>query len=201
MVLAKEERKMLATKMRKLALPKRKRLWTYDEMVAELEETNQPTELWDGELRLTPAPAPKHQTAVLRLGRALDDFARIRNLGMTYIAPIDVVLSQHRVVQPDIVFVTHAKKQIIENAIRGVPDLVVEIISTGSWRRDTIEKRALYEQFGIQEYWIVDPETETVEVLTLEHGTYQLLGRFAKNQNAKSKLLKGLRIRVRDIFE
>lgn len=181
--------------------PRRVRLWTYDEMAAKLPETNQPIELWDGELIMGDAPTPKHQASVGELFVALRNFAKVNKAGRVFPSLIDVVLSQRRVVQPDIVFVSTAKQSIIQDAIRGVPDLVVEIISTGSWRRDTIDKRALYQQYGVQEYWIVDPETATVEVLILKDGEFQLLGRFGKTQSARSVLLKGFKIRVADILE
>jgi Uma2 family endonuclease len=191
----------MATTIRKKLKPRRVRLWTYDEMAAKLPETNQPIELWDGELCIYHAPPPSHQTTVGQIVFRLHDFAKARNLGKVYHSPIDVVLSQTRVVQPDVVFVSNEKKKILGKVIRGVPDLAVEIISTGSWRRDTIDKRALYEQFGVQEYWIVDPEAATVEVLTLKDDAFQLFGRFGKTQLARSALLKGFKIRVADILE
>ena len=191
---------MLETIPKKIK-PRRVRLWTYDEMCAEFPETNSPTELWDGEIVMGAAPTPKHQATVFELAKALDQFVRKHELGKVFVSPIDVVLTQRRVVQPDILFISNANQSIIQDAIRGVPDLVVEIISTGSWRRDTIDKRALYEQFGVQEYWIVDPDAGAIEVLTLKRNAYQVLGRFTKSQIVHSELLKGFKIRVNEILE
>src|SRR5580658_8604352 len=122
-----------------LPRPKIERLWTYDEMVAELPETNLPTELGDGATIMSPTPTPSHQTIVMGILRALDDFVRARKAGTVFVSPLDVVLSQRRVVQPDVLFISNAHRGIIQDRIRGVPDLVMEVISQGSWRRDRIE--------------------------------------------------------------
>ena len=86
--------------------PKAKRLWTYDLMLAELPESNLPTELWDGELVMSPAPTPSHQTIVGSFYRAIDAFVRDNKAGRVFLSPLDVILSQHRVVQPDVFFVS-----------------------------------------------------------------------------------------------
>lgn len=173
---------------------KAQRPWTYDEMLAELPETNLPTELWDGELVMSPTPNPSHQTIVLGFVRLLQDFVASRKAGTVFISPLDVVLSPHRVVQPDLFFISNSNSDIIQNYIRGVPDLAVEVISQGSWKRDRVEKKALYEQVGVAEYWIVDPESRSIEVFALWKGVYQLHSRAAESETAKSKLLAGFKI-------
>jgi len=75
---------------------------------------------------------------------------------------------------------------IIQDRIRGVPDLAVEVISPGSWKRDRGEKKALYEQVGIAEYWIVDPESRSIEVFSLAKGVYQLHSRAAPQLGQRS---------------
>jgi len=92
-------------------------------------------------------------------------------------APIDMVLSPHRVTQPDVAFIAQDRLNIIGRVINGAVDLAVEVISLGNRNRDRIEKRDLYEQYGVKEYWIIDPEAQTVEVLFLESGRYRLLMR------------------------
>ena len=129
-----------------LPRPKAKRRWTYDEFAAESPESNLPTELWDGELIMSPAPRPSHQQVVALFWQALNGFVSSHQLGKVFISPCDVVLTQSRVVQPDIIYISRARQGIIRNQIRGVPDLVVEVISEGSWRRDRLDKKALYEQ-------------------------------------------------------
>jgi Uma2 family endonuclease len=177
------------------ALPKleAKRFWTYDEMLAELPETNLPTELWDGEIVRSPTPTPSHQTIVGKFYRLLDDLVEERKLGTVFLSPLDVVLSQHRVVQPDLFFISKANSGIIQDRIRSVPDLAVEVISQ-TWKRDRMEKKALYEQCGVLEYWIVDPENHAIEVFALVKGVYQLHSKGTETTAAKSRLLSGFKI-------
>ena len=113
-------------------------------MVAKLPETNMPTELWDGEIIMSPAPRPSHQEIVLNFASVLKHFVTAKKLGKVFVSPIDVVLSQRRVVQPDIIFIAKARFEIVQDCIRGVPDLAVEVISEGSWRRDRVDKKGLY---------------------------------------------------------
>ncbi|MEO6181681.1 MAG: Uma2 family endonuclease [Verrucomicrobiota bacterium] len=169
------------------------RLWTYAEMVAELPETNQPVELWNGEIIMSPAPHPDHQTIVLNFAAALREFVAASRLGKVFVSPVDVVLTPHRVVQPDVLFITQARRNIVRDHIAGAPDLVMEVISAGSWQRDRIEKKALYEQGGVTEYWIIDPDASTIEVFALIKDVYQLHSKSTGKEAAKSKLLAGFK--------
>ncbi len=177
------------------------RLWTYSRMVSELPETNQPTELWDGELLMPPAPTPLHQEVSQRLEGHFIAFVQASRLGRVYHAPIDVVFTERQVVQPDILFIAQENLDMIQDRIRGVPDLLVEIISPGTWRRDRVEKRALYEQYGVREYWIVDSEAETVEVYRWQAGAFVLHGRFVPGDVATSALLDGFSVAVDAILK
>ncbi len=177
-----------------------RRRYTYEELVAELPESNRPCELWDGELIMSPAPSFFHQKTAFRLHRALHDWVMPRGLGEVVGAPIDMVLSPHRVVQPDVVFIAKERLQIIQRVIMGPADWVAEIISLGGRNRDRIEKRDLYEQYGIKEYWVADPESETVDVLALVNGRFELAVRGAAGQSAASRLLPGFEVAVDDLF-
>jgi Uma2 family endonuclease len=178
-----------------LPRPKAKRTWTYDEFAAASPESNLPTELWDGEIIMSAAPRPTHQRIAARAWRLLEDYVRTRKLGETFISPVDVVLGATKVVQPDVVFVANAQKSIVESTcIRGVPDLLVEVISEGTWRRDRVDKKALYEQFGVAEYWIIDPDSRLIEVFALAKGTYQLHARGVGAEKVGSKLFAGLKL-------
>jgi Uma2 family endonuclease len=177
-----------------ISRPKARRLWTYDEMVAELPETNLPTELWDGEIIMSPAPHPDDQRIVRNYFLKLHRFVDERKLGEVLFSPVDVVLSRHRAVQPDVLYVSKLRGDIIQDRVNGVPDLAMEVVSEGSWQRDRIQKKALYEQFGLPEYWIVDPDSRSIEVFALINGGYQLHGKQSGPARVGSKLLPGFEV-------
>ena len=192
---------MIATKAK--ATPKKlaNRRWTFDEMVAELPESNLPMELWDGELIRPPAPSFHHQEIVAHFYELLTTWVRRHMLGKTGIAPLDMVLTNTRATQPDVVFISREHLDIIKKRIMGAADLVAEVISPHSRRRDRIDKRDLYEQHGVREYWLIDPEAQTVEVLHLTAGEFQLVGRWHPGGSAESRLLKGFHVKVSALFE
>lgn len=170
-------------------------------MAAELPETNLPTELWDGELIMSPAPSFFHQEIVVRFYKLLEAWVEHHRLGKTALAPLDMVLAPRRSVQPDVIFIAKERLGIIGERVEGAADLVAEVLSPGTRRRDRLDKRDLYEQHGVKEYWLIDPEARTVEVLFLERGEYQLVGRWQPEEQAASRLLKGFKVPVRRLFE
>jgi Uma2 family endonuclease len=183
-----------------LAVSETRRLYTYEELIAEMPETNQPHELWDGALIMSPTPSFFHQEIAFRFHRALHDWVDVKKLGEVVGAPVDMVLSPHRVVQPDVAFISRERLAIIQRAIMGPADLVAEVVSLGGRNRDRIEKRDLYEQHGVKEYWMIDPEPETVEVLALVNGCYELVKRSLPGEMAASRLLPGFEVSVNYLF-
>ncbi|MDF0667341.1 MAG: Uma2 family endonuclease [Nitrospira sp.] len=130
-------------------------------------------ELIDGEHVISPSPSIKHQRISLRLSHALHRFLQEHRLGEIFVAPCDVVLSDFDVVQPDLIFVATAQAAIVTEAnIRGIPTLVVEILSEGNRKLDETIKRQQYEHYGIPEYWIIDPELEQIKIYRLTDGRY-----------------------------
>jgi Uma2 family endonuclease len=190
----------MAAKPRPVPASWKNRRWTFDEMAAEMPESTLPTELWDGELIRSPAPSFLHQKILDRFHDVLKAWVRQHRLGDTAVAPIDMLLTTRRATQPNVVFISNKRLGIIKERIMGAADLVAEVISPGSRRRDRIDKRDLYEQHGVQEYWLIDPEAKTVEALHLEAGTYQLVGRWHPGQRARSRLLKGFEVPVSPLF-
>ena len=163
-------------------------------MLAELGESNLPIELWDGEIIMSPTPVPNHQRIVYRFAKLLEEFVTAGKLGEVFLSPLDVILSQHRVVQPDVFFISKARLKLVTDRVRCAPDLAMEVISEGSWRRDRVDKKDLYEQVGVREYWIVDPEAQTIEVFALEKGAFKLASRVEQGETAASKLLFGFTV-------
>lgn len=157
-------------------------------------------ELIDGELLVTPVPITKHQDVSLNLTLELAAFIRRRRLGKLYVAPSGVRLHPDTLVIPDIHFVAKERRAIIgEKLTDGPPDLVIEILSPGTRRRDLHAKRNLYASFGVQEYWIVDPDAETVMVLSLADGRYERIP-VTEEGAITSRVLPGLELSQEQVF-
>lgn len=130
------------------------------------------------------------------------NFVKGRGLGKVFYAPVDVVFDDDEVFQPDIVFIKSERQDIVsKNTIQGVPDLIVEIISPSSAFYDTVEKKEIYRKYGVKEYWLIFPEERVIEVLTLEKGEYLEFCKSKREGMVKSKILEGLEIDSRDVFD
>jgi Uma2 family endonuclease len=150
-------------------------------------------ELLYGRLLVTPSPTARHQDVVLRLAEILLRHGR-REGGRALVAPIDVVLADHTVVQPDVVYVSRARAGIVRDRVEGVPDLVIEVLSPRSARRDLGEKLRLYAEAGVAEYWVVDPETRRFELLENRGGEFVL--RLPLEGRHRSAAVPGLELEV-----
>ena len=158
-------------------------------------------ELIDGELYMVPSPTPTHQDIVRNLMKVLDDFVQGHGLGKVYFAPLDVVLSEHDVLQPDILYVARNREGIIgERNIQGAPDLVAEVLSPGTANRDRMLKRVRYGKFGVKEYWIADPQAKSIEVLRAGESGLEAVQVFPEGTTVTSPLLEGLRVDVGRVF-
>jgi Uma2 family endonuclease len=163
--------------------------WTYSYYAALPDDGNR-YEIIDGALYMAPAPNPWHQEVSGEFFFYLRTYIKSAGLGKVLAAPIDVELSPKNVVQPDMVVILNANlDKIKKTRIVGVPDLVVEIASPSTVKQDRNRKLRAYAGAGIPEYWIVDPEACTIEVLTLEGGTYHLLGNFSGQTPLRSMVV------------
>ncbi len=157
-------------------------------------------ELINGELIMVAAPNELHQRLIKRLVRYFL-IVEEHGLGWFYFAPFDVVLSEYDVVQPDLLFVLKENEHIITRAnIQGAPDLVVEILSPFTSRRDWNEKRDLYAKYGVGELWIADPDERVVWVMALRDGEYEVVGKYGDTQTFSSPTLAGVAIDLRAVF-
>ena len=151
---------------------------------------------------MAPSPLFQHQDIVFRFASALQDWVKRGSLGKVVISPLDMVLTPHRMVQPDVAFIATENLGILRDVIRGPADLVAEIVSPGSRRRDRVDKKDLYEQHGVKEYWTGDPEARSVDVWHLGAGRqYELAGRFLEGEEAQSRLLEGFTLNVRFLLD
>ena len=167
---------------------------TYEDYVG-LPDDGRRYEILDGELEVSPAPAPRHQGVSRNLLWVLHGHVRERGLGSVYCAPIDVILAPTSVVQPDLIFIAGGRESIITaRAIEGAPDLAVEILSPWSDRRDRVAKAALYARYGIHRYWILDPEVRVLEVYELEGAGYRLVGKHEGGARVRTALFPDLEI-------
>ena len=156
-------------------------------------------EIVDGEHYVNPSPNIPHQRISRRIAFALTAYAETHRLGEVFYAPCDVLLSDFDVVEPDIIFVSAEHAAIVTNAnIKGAPDLVIEILSPSSRKYDEVVKLKRYDATGVGEYWIVDPERETVNVYRRADGRFAL----AETADAvTTPLLPGFSLPLREIFD
>ena len=165
-------------------------------------DDNNRYEIFNGELSMVPSPSTDHQNVSRNLEFLLWGFIKEKGLGKVFNAPVDVVFDDDEVFQPDIIFIKSENQSIIgKNAIQGVPDLIVEIVSPSSTFYDTIEKKDIYRKYGVKEYWIIFPDEKVIEVLSLEKGEYLEFCKSKKEGIVKSKILEGLEINSKDVFE
>src|SRR6266568_6574316 len=179
-------------------LEKQAKRWTYEEYY-KLDD-DQRYEIIGGNLLMAPAPDTWHQDWSRKLFRLIDRFVTKNNRGEVFYAPIDIVFDEENTVQPDIVFIATPNLQIIQRrAIFGVPDLLVELVSPSSVRRDRYDKKQLYARFGVKEYWIGDPANKALEILTLKSGNYELHCSAEEKGKLTSLLLPGLEFDLSEI--
>ena len=135
-------------------------------------------EVHEGELAVTPAPSPKHQQVSLNLAFLLHEHLKTKGLGQVFYAPIDCILSDITIVQPDIVYIENARFGTVSaRGIEGAPTLVIEILSPSTVQIDRSVKFQLYARHQVPYYWIVDPDARGIEAHTLTGGAYQLTAR------------------------
>ena len=167
---------------------------TYDDYALLPQDRNR-YEILEGELYMTPSPEYVHQLVLFRLVTILWSYIGPRELGQLLFAPMDVLLSEINIVQPDLLFLAHGKiPPASAKNIQVAPDLVVEVLSPTSVDQDRVHKKRIYARHGVSEYWIVDPDNRTFEVFELAGSEYRPAGSFAGDGTASSSLFPDLTI-------
>jgi Uma2 family endonuclease len=177
---------------------------TYDDFVL-FPDDGKRHELIDGEHYVTPAPNIRHQRLLGRLHLLIGGWLQTHPIGEAFLSPLDVVFSDFDVVEPDLLYISrHRAADIITpKHVRGAPELVVEIGSPSTRKRDETIKRRLYERTGVTEYWVIDPELDVVRVYRRgETGFERPIELSAEaGDRLETALLPGLEISIARLFE
>ncbi|MBY0436229.1 MAG: Uma2 family endonuclease [Cyclobacteriaceae bacterium] len=134
-------------------------------------------ELINGQLFMSPAPTNLHQRMVKRLLKIVDQFVEDKKLGEVFVSPSDLYLDEaNTVVQPELYFISRSNRMVISETTpnRGVPDLIIEVLSSSNNKFDLQVKKDLYEKFGVREYWVIDPVDKKSLVYSLASGRFTL---------------------------
>ena len=158
-------------------------------------------EIVDGMLFAEPSPRRAHQEAVGNLFAILHGYVRAHDLGKVYVAPFDVILDPRTTVVPDLVFVVRDRLGIVaDRGVEGAPDLLVEVLSPGTARRDRVRKLNAYARLGVRHYWLVDPEAKTVEAFELVEDAYRLAAAVGGDDEFRPGVFPGLAISLPILF-
>jgi Uma2 family endonuclease len=187
-----------------MGAPVREVALTYEDYV-ELPNDGKRYEILDGELFVTPAPSTRHQRVLGRIFFQITAFLRNQDRGEVLLAPCDVLLGEHDIVQPDLLFVAREHADRIEAAnVKGAPDLLVEVLSPTTRRRDERTKRDRYRATGVAEYWLVDVDLETIKVYRWagDKGFVEpILYELERGDVLTTPLMPGLELSLGAVFE
>jgi len=175
--------------------------WTYADMKAKLPAESR-YELRNYHLIDIPSPKRIHQRITGLVYRKMHNLVEANSLGEVFVSPFDVIFEAGNVCQPDVMFLSKQRSEIAtEEGIFGSPDLTIEVVSKGSVVRDYIEKKNDYEAFGVAEYWIIDPLSETIIVYSLKNKKYEVFSAVEEAGTAKSHLLEGFELTFEEVFK
>ncbi len=174
---------------------------TYEEF-RQLPDDGKLYELIHGEVHFTPAPNTRQQWVVHNLDISLSSFVQKSGLGVIWEAPLDVLLRKDTALQPDLIFVSTARSGIIqEEWIAGAPDLVVVVLSPTTAAHDRGVKLPIYAEAGVPEFWLIDSQAKTVEILKLQGKKYFVETALAGDQVLTSELFPGWQLPLQDLFD
>ena len=183
-----------------MALPQRVRFKARD--IWDTPEDGKRYEVINGQLFVTPPPVPEdHQRPSMRLSIHVGSYVYEHHLGELFAAPVGVVLDDENGLQPDLVYISRERLDLISRrGIEGAPDLVVEILSPSTRSRDRGVKLRRYAAAGVPHYWIVDPRTRTLEAYRLGERSYELTGKYGPGEVFRPELFPGLEVPIDDLW-
>lgn len=159
-------------------------------------------EIIEGELFVTPSPNFLHQSVVTNMTYYLSAFLKDHPLGRVLVSPFDVVFSQLDVVEPDVLYVSKARSSVLtDKNVQGSPDLVIEVLSLSTAKMDRTTKLKLYARFGVEEYWIIDPEGPAAEIYRREKGALDLAATLDAKGLLTSPLFPGFSLPLQKLVE
>jgi len=178
----------------------KKKKYTIDDYI--LLEEGAPFQLINYDLVMSPSPIPEHQIISGRIFNKISAFLeQTNNNGIAMYSPVDVNLDEGNILQPDLLYISESRINIIQKRIEGAPDLIIEILSPSNAYYDLKQKKQVYEKYGVKEYIIVDPIDQNVELYFLKDGTYHLHQKAVKGEQLKSLVLEGFSIDVDKLFK
>jgi Uma2 family endonuclease len=179
----------------------KEKVWTYDDYCRIPDDLNT-YEIIEGELFMTPAPTTKHQRTSRNLFVIMHTHIVENNLGELLYAPLDVLLSNINVFQPDIIFISKENKEVLtEKNIQGIPDLAIEILSPDTARKDRINKMRVYAKFKVPHIWLLNPDNQTLEAFEIDNKTtYRLVAAHQEDEKFRPSLFEGLIIPLKEVW-
>lgn len=158
-------------------------------------------QLINGDLYMSPSPKRKHQELIVNLVTLIGGFLKKNPIGKIHIAPSDVAVNEHNVFNPDIYFVSNARRnQLTEQGCNGAPDLVVEVLSKSTAKLDLGPKREVYATAGVIEMWVVSPAAQTIDIWRLQEDATKPAQKFTAKDALASPILPGLNIDLTAVF-
>jgi Uma2 family endonuclease len=151
---------------------------------------------------MAPSPNLYHQEIVWNLSQILGRYIREHRIGRIYLAPCDVYLSEHDVVQPDLLFLSNTCEHLRqEDGLHGAPDLVIEVLSVSTSQLDKKSKRAVYARSGVKEMWLIDPILQQIHLYDFARNPVKAVRFVEDDETFESALLPGLTVSAAEVFK
>ncbi|MHC9542355.1 MAG: Uma2 family endonuclease [Vulcanimicrobiota bacterium] len=181
-------------------LRKNRIVLTYDDYALLPNDRNR-YEILEGDLIVTPSPTTNHQKVSRNLEFILFSHIKQSNCGELFDAPMDVILDESTVVQPDKIFILKEHLHILsKRGVDGAPDLLVEILSPATAKYDRISKKQLYARYGVRWFWIVDPDERKVEEYEREGESYNLITARSEKDSFTPGIFPELTIELSEVW-